>query len=137
MVSDLFIIFNMNVNSLPSRKLFLIDGFGAVLSAILLGLVLTSFKPWFGMPVNVLYILASLAALFALYSFSCFLLNPRNWKLFLKVIAFTNLTYCCLTLSLVYLYFADLTSLGVAYFLLEIIIIAVLSATELKIAFGR
>jgi nucleoside recognition membrane protein YjiH len=127
----------MIINSLPSRKLFLIDGFGAVLSAILLGLVLTSFKPWFGMPVKVLYILASLAVLFALYSFSCFLLNPRNWKPFLKVIAFINLGYYCLTLGLVYLYFADLTSLGLAYFLIEVLIVFVLAAVELNTAFGQ
>lgn len=42
------------------KKLFQIDGLGAILSAILLGIILVRFERFFGIPVSTLYFLASL-----------------------------------------------------------------------------
>jgi len=53
------------------RRLFLIDGIGALVSAVMLGLVLTVWAPVFGMPRRVLIPLALVAAGFAIYSLTC------------------------------------------------------------------
>ena len=62
------------------KKLFLLDGLGAILSAILLGVVLVNQQALFGIPKPTLYFLASLPCLFAVYDFYCYLmiLKPVN-----------------------------------------------------------
>ncbi|MCB9298425.1 MAG: hypothetical protein H6559_35735 [Lewinellaceae bacterium] len=118
--------------SLPPRKLFLIDGLGALLSAFLLGVVLVQMEHIFGMPPKVLYPLAAIAGVFAIYSLSCFLFLTQNRGAFLKGIAVANLLYCCLTLGLVVYCYPQLTALGVAYFLVEIGIVLILVGVELR-----
>jgi hypothetical protein len=117
------------------RKLFLIDGFGAVLSAFLLGVILIHFESYFGMSVDKLYFLTAIACVFAIYSLSCYFRFPTNWRPFLKLIAILNLTYSCLTLGLVVYLYQDLTALGLLYFLLEIVILIILGRIELRVAF--
>lgn len=114
------------------RKLFLVDSLGALLSAILLGLVLARFEPTFGMPQNVLYVLAVIPCIFSIYSFFCFFKNIRKWQLYMKIIAIANMLYCCLTLSLMMYFYQKLTVLGLLYFGLEIIVVVVLAFIELK-----
>lgn len=126
--------FQQFLNKINPRKLFLIDSLGALLSAFLLGYVLVKFESTFGMPPKVLYILASIAGAFAVYSFVCFLGNLSNWRRFMRIIAIVNLLYCCLTLGLVIYLYQELSVLGVIYFVLEIIIIVLLAMVELKTA---
>lgn len=116
------------------RKIFLVDGFGAVLSAVLLLVVSANFESFFGMPENVLYKLAVLPILFSLYSFGCYLLKPYRWQVFLRNIAIANILYCCITLILVIAYYNEISVYGIAYFLLEILVILVLAFIELGIA---
>jgi hypothetical protein len=116
------------------KKLFLVDSLGALLSALLLGLVLTRFEKTFGMPQNVLYILATLPCIFAIYSFLCFVSETQNWRLFMKIIATANLLYCCLTAGLMIYFYEKLTVLGFIYFVLEIIIVISLAFIEWKTA---
>ena len=116
------------------KLIFLIDGFGAVLSVFLLGIVLVKLENLIGMPAQTLYILAGIAGVFAIYSFLCSFLIPKNWRTFLKVIAFANLIYCLLTFSLLFIHQSDLTYLGIIYFLGEIIVIGLLAFLELRIA---
>ncbi len=115
-----------------SRRYFLIDGLGAVLSALLLGVVLVRFQSFIGMPSKVLYGLALIAGLIALCSFLCYFQKPRNWRLFLKGIAFTNIGYCGLTLALVCTYYPELTAWGITYFVLEMVVIVGIAVWELK-----
>ncbi|MCO6487363.1 MAG: hypothetical protein J5I98_03045 [Phaeodactylibacter sp.] len=117
---------------LPPRKLFLIDGLGALLSAFLLGVVLVWWEPVFGMPPKVLYPLAAIAGVFAVYSLSCCFFLTQNRRPFLRGIAVANLLYCCLTLGLVFYFYPQLTALGVAYFLVEITVVLILAGVELK-----
>lgn len=123
------------VNKINPRNLFLADSLGALLSAILLGLVLARFESIFGMPQKVLYVLSSIAFVFCIYSFLCFLLLKENWRPFLKIIGIANLLYCFLTLGLVIYLYQELTVLGITYFALELIVILVLISIELKTAF--
>ena len=124
------------INKLSSnpRLIFLVDGCGAALSAFLLGVVLVKFEDVIGMPRQTLFYLALIAVGFAMYSFFNSIRIGKNWRTFLKIIAFANLSYCALTFGLLFYHQSELTTLGVVYFLLEIPIIVSLAIFELKIA---
>lgn len=123
-----------DLSVIDPKKLFLIDGFGALLSAFLLGFVLVRFESIFGMPAEALYILAALPCIFAVYDFSCYFLVKRNGPLFLRLIAIANLLYCCISIGFVLHHQSALTTLGWVYFLLELIIVISLSGIELRVA---
>lgn len=114
------------------RRIFLIDGVGAVLTAFLLCVVLASFQSFFGMPVRVLYVLGAVAVVFAAYSFSCYCWLKRNHRSFLAAIIIANLLYAVLSLGLVIYYFPQLSSWGLLYFAGEIIVILVLVSIEYR-----
>lgn len=114
------------------RRIFLIDGAGAVLTAFLLCVVLASFESFFGMPVRVLYVLGAVAAVFAVYSFSCYCWLKRSYRSFLAAIIIANLLYAVLSLGLVIYYFPQLSNWGLLYFAGEIIVILVLVAIEYR-----
>lgn len=116
------------------KLMFLIDGFGAMLSVFLLGVVLVQLESVIGMPSQTLYILAGIAGVFSVYSFFWAFRITKNWKTFLKIIAFANLSYCLLTFGLLFYHHSELTTLGTIYFLSEILIIVSLAIFELRIA---
>jgi uncharacterized membrane protein YsdA (DUF1294 family) len=116
------------------QKIFLIDGIGALVSAILLGIVLVALEPYIGMPPKVLYVLALLAGAFAVYSLTCHIRVKTNRGRYLRIIAIVNLLYCCLTLGLVFYFREQVTIWGWLYFVGEIIIVSTLARMELKIA---
>lgn len=115
-------------------KLFLTDSLGALLSTIMLGIVLPRFESVFGMSQPILYLLASIAGIFFINSLLCYIRKPANWRPYMKAIALANLTYCCLTIGFIIYLFPVMTVLGIAYFALEIIVVILLSLTELKAA---
>lgn len=117
-----------------NKKLFLIDGIGALVSILFLGVVLVWLVDMIGMPKNVLYLLASLPIFFAIYSFSCYIFLKGNWKPFLKGIAVLNLLYCFLTIGLLFFFDHNLTFLGWTYFIIELIILGVLITIEFKVS---
>ncbi|WP_436516934.1 hypothetical protein [Ekhidna sp. To15] len=125
-------MFYTRTSKLSQKHLFLIDGMGALVSAFFLGFILIRFQSLVGMPVEVLYPLAALALIFAIYSLSCYLLAPTNLHPFLKFIAIVNSFYCLATLGLVIWHYQLLTFLGFCYFFLEIVIIALLVSLELR-----
>ena len=114
------------------KLVFLLDCLGALLSAFLLGVVLTSFEPIFGMPRQVLYGLAALAGLFAVHSFLNYRWFKENWRPYLRGIAIVNLLYCCLTAALVIYFRQELTKWGLLYFLQEMVVIMVVVGLEFK-----
>ena len=114
------------------RRLFLIDGLGALLSAYLLGIVLVRYEDYFGMPAKMLHLLALIAILLAFYSIRCFIRVPKKWGIYLRIIAKANFAYCLLTITLVIYFFDQLTWLGVTYFIAEILILLLLIRVELK-----
>jgi hypothetical protein len=115
------------------RKLFLIDSLGAFLSAIMLGLVLTRFETFFGVPADVLRILAIIPCVFFFYSFLFHLIKTKNERFYLTIIAVANLLYCCLTTFYVFQRYQKLTVWGLIYFVAEIIVVVILALYELKI----
>ncbi len=118
--------------TLPKR-LFLIDGFGAFMTALILFSILRPLNEYIGMPKSILTILSIIALAFCVYSVSCFFLVKKNWKPFLKAVSIGNLIYCCLTLGLIVYYYPQLTILGLTYFLLEIFLICGLVFIEMYI----
>ena len=120
------------LNKLTSnpKRLFLIDGLGALITGFLLGVILTRFEEAFGMPRKVLIPLSILACVYVIYSVSCYFFVSKDWRPFLRVIAIANLIYCCITIVFVILFYQVLTILGLLYFFSEIIIIAGLVCIE-------
>lgn len=114
------------------KKIFLIDALGAFISLIMLGFVLPYFQTSIGMPLKILFTLSFIAEFFALYSFSCYLLNSVHSKTLLRIIASLNFLYCLSSFGLIVYYFNVLTFLGVSYFILEKIIILTLVYFEFK-----
>lgn len=112
--------------------LFLFDGIGALITAFMLGFVLVRFQSSIGMPRNVLMLLAMIAGFYAIYSLSCYYFSPEKWRRYMRGIAIANLLYCCMTGGLVLLFADVLTHLGLAYFLVEILIIIAIARYELK-----
>ncbi len=119
--------------ALKPRTLFLVDSIGAFITAFLLFAILRTFNEYVGMPRAALTNLSIIAAVFCLYSITCYFLLNDNWQPFLKAISIANLLYCCLTLGLVIYHCSRLTILGFVYLLAEIIIICGLVYVELKI----
>ncbi len=122
----------MSRMTLAPKRLFLADGLGGMLSALLLGVVLARFQTTFGMPREVLYFLACLACAYAVFSLLSYWRIKTNWRPYMRGIAVANLLYCCLTIGLVIYHRQALTRLGVTYFLLEVLVILGLVVMELK-----
>jgi hypothetical protein len=117
-----------------TNTIFLTDGIGALLTALLLGGVLARWEAFFGMPKSVLYPLAAVGLLLAAYSLSCYFFKVKRWKPFLLGIALANLAYCLVSLALVAMFFERLTALGVVYFVSEVCVVGVLAGIELRLA---
>ncbi len=118
---------------MPSiKRFFLIDCLGAITSTFLLGFVLVRFQSFFGMPTGTLYVLAGIAACFAVYSGMGYLITGLQKPAFLRTIAVANVLYCLLTLSLVYVYREVITAWGIAYFVGEVVIVVLLATREWK-----
>lgn len=122
----------VNKLTMSPKRLFLIDGLGALLTSISLLAVLRPLEHLFGMPEQTLVMLSIPAVLFAIYSGCCFLFVGIGWRSFLRVIAVANLLYCCVTAGLIVTCYAQLTPLGVAYFVVEIVVVSVLAVIEYR-----
>ncbi len=116
------------------RKLFLLDGIGALVSAFFLGVVLVQLEHIFGIPPSALYVLAFIPCVFAAYDFFCYWKIKENWRGYLKAIAIANLLYCVLSLGFAFYHLEQITYLGWAYIIIEILIILVLAKIELNAA---
>ena len=124
------ILSRLNINP---KTIFLIDGFGALLTSIILLAILMPFQDFFGMQKDILTLLSLIALAFAVYSFSCYFFLERNYKPFLFGISTANFMYCCLTLGLVYSFYSELTGFGVGYFLAEVVVVMGLVLVEWKL----
>ena len=117
---------------LNPKKLFLIDGFGAILSAFLLGVVLVKFEEIFGIPTSVLYFLATIPIFFVIYDVFCYQKHLKIGIL-LKGIAVLNILYCCISIGLISCHFSSITILGWTYIIVEIILVSFLAMIEFRV----
>ncbi len=119
--------------TVDQKTIFLVDGLGALLSVVMLGMVLPTFPSYIGMPIPVLYWLAGLAFLLAITSLGCYKFADSTNPSWLRLISTANLAYCALTLCLLVLYYEVMTKLGVFYFVAESLIVIGLALWERKI----
>ncbi len=117
------------------KKLFIIDGLGAILSAFLLGYVLVKFEIIFGIPPKTLYTLAAMPMIIGFYDFYC-IRKKDDLGYFMKGIAIMNITYCCISILFVFYHLGTITIYGCSYLIIETLIILTLSNIEYKVAKG-
>lgn len=115
------------------KKLFVIDGYGAIISAFFLGVVLVKLEHLFGIPKQTLYLLAFLPLLFAAFDFYAYRNAHIDTSKNLKVIATINTLYCILSLALTLYHIDVILPLGWIYIILELAIVLALSYIELII----
>ncbi len=118
---------------LNPKYIFLFDGIGALSSTILLYIIVLLPNEYIGMPKIALTCLAEIALLFCFYCFICFFTLSKDWKPYLKLISTANLLYCLLTILLLIYYRQSIAMLGLAYFLIEVILIITLVFIEIKV----
>lgn len=116
------------------RRLFVIDGLGALLSAFLLGIVLVHLTDLIGVPISTLYLLAFIPVLFGIYDLICFYRWKEGHARYLKYIAFANILYCVLSVAMMINHADSLTALGWIYFILEILIVLAIATIEYTVS---
>lgn len=116
------------------RKLFLLDSLGAMLTLVFLSVVIQNLRQYFGIPEDILQYLSVAVLMFCVYSVTCYFFLKGNWPPFIRTIGIANLLYCFCTLILLILYSKILTPQGIAYFLIESVIILILVYIELSVA---
>lgn len=118
------------------KVLFLIDSIGAMFTAFFLYGILRNFNEYVGIDKTTLTYLAAIGLCFCFYSAICFLFLKEKWKPFLLIISAANALYCLLTLSMLFINYSQLTTIGLVYFLIEITIICGLVFVEVNVAFN-
>lgn len=117
---------------LKAKTLLLIDALGALVTGISLLLIKFIFNAWFAMPANILLILAGIAFVFFLFSFSAFYLVKTRHVKFLKAISCANLFYCLLIIALLINDGEQLKLFDWIYFTAEVVVILALVFVERK-----
>lgn len=112
---------------------FLADSLGALFTALFL-LIWRNFSGYIGIPKTTLTYLFVIAVCFCLYSAACYVVVKENRPSFLRIISIANFIYCVLTMGILIAHCAQITTIGLIYFLAEMIIICGLAYIELNVA---
>jgi len=115
------------------KKLFVIDGIGALISAFLLGIVFVNISSYIGIPTSTLYILAAFPIFFAIFDMYCYQKEHNTMGILLKTIAVLNLLYCFISIGFAIYHKEMLTNLGWIYISVEILILVFLSFIEFTV----
>lgn len=115
------------------QALFVIDSIGAFMTAFSLFVIVPQFMVHFGMPEKQLTFLSAIAACFGIYSAACFLFLKGSLTPYIRFIGMANLLYCALTIGLLIGYYPMMTTIGITYFVMEIVIICALSYLEFQV----
>jgi hypothetical protein len=116
------------------QKLFLFDGAGAILTASLLTFVLAPNESFFGMPSYIVYVLAAVSCMLIIYSFGCYIIQPKNPKPFIQLLSLFNSLYSLTTFILLLKLYNQLTVWGLLYFGGELIVLALLIYIEIQVS---
>lgn len=118
---------------IQQRNIFLLDGIGALVSAIIMGLIIANYVPFFGLPKEAAYFLTVFPCLFMVYSLYCHFQKPKPFQSYLKMIIIANLLYCFISLGVVFYHYESLTKFGLGYLLLEKAVVLLVIIVELKV----
>lgn len=116
------------------KKIFLLDGIGALVTSFILMVIIRQNTVLFGVLPSACVKLSAIAFVFCLYSFTCYFLAKENRKSLLKVIALANIAYCMVTVLLLSQFYERLTPVAYTYFTCELGIITGLSIAEFRLA---
>ncbi|HMP29002.1 MAG TPA: hypothetical protein PKD85_05355 [Saprospiraceae bacterium] len=116
------------------NNIFLLDAIGATVSAVLIYLLFILFQSNFGLPIAVAKFLVVFPIVIAILSYICHFVSIKNLEKSLKITAYFNLLYCFLTITIVVMYYNELTILGILYFIAEKTIVIPLALFELKLS---
>lgn len=117
---------------LDKRILFLLDGFGAFVTALFMGVLLPLFSEELGIPVWILRGFALVGVLFCIFSLFCYWRVQNIQRAHVLTIITANSLYCLFTAG-VGLTLETITPLGLTYIVLEIIIILSVIAMEVRV----
>jgi len=115
------------------KQLFLVDGIGALISAIMIGVVLVHLRDLIGLNITALYFLASFPILFSILDLYFYFSPDKYSKLGLKLMATLNSFYCILSISTILFHGARITTLGWIYVIVEIVILLLLIKLEWQV----
>ena len=116
------------------KSIYLIDGAGALLTAIMLGLVLPRFERLLGIPTSVLHTLAFIPLFIIVYDIYCYRSSHHQDRHLLRIVALVNIIYCVISVSLAIYHRDAVTTWGYLYIGGEILVILVLVLIELQLA---
>lgn len=116
------------------KKIFLFDSIGAMMSSFGMFMIWNFFQSHIGLPGDVLLTLAIVGVIYSLCSMGCYMLLPRPQRTFILAIAIANALYVVAILCLTYNYFHSLTTLGLAYVVIESALIMLIAIVEYNIA---
>jgi len=119
------------MEKISGHKIFLLDAGGAFASIIFLSF-LYFFNDFFGMPKSVIKMFIGISTAYFVYSTITYFIKPINWYFYLKIIAALNISYCLFTFYHLLQHLDTLTLYGHSYFIVEILVILILSTYELK-----
>ena len=118
------------------KTIFLIDGLGALVSLIFLGVVLPALDGVIGMPTHILYLLAVAPAFFFSFDMYCFFYVKRANEKGLSAIIGANMLYCLVSTCVLIHHFDSLTGWGLLYFVAEVLILIAMIAYEVRVFRG-
>lgn len=115
------------------RRVFLVDGLGALCTAFCIWLLMSWLTEQVGLPVEVMRILFRVALIFAAYSLACHFIQPAARRPWLALIMTANLLYAFATVLLLWTHRSGMQPLGWVYFMGEILVIVILLRWEWQV----
>lgn len=115
------------------KRIFLLDSFGALLSAFFLFMIASRYEEQIGLHRSMAYTLSALACIYSIFSLSCFFSANSNWRSLLKTLIIANISHGLLMIWIMAYFYQNLTTIGIIYFLLELGVMISLILTELRI----
>ncbi|MCZ8343271.1 MAG: hypothetical protein O9301_09595 [Leptospira sp.] len=119
------------------KKIFLVDGLGALVSFLMLTFLVAPLELFFGMPQEIVFQLGFFAFFLAIFSLSIFAFGFWERPIFLFLVAIFNTIYCLISLYLMTVYWNQLTIYGSLYFFGEKFIVLSLVAFEFRLSFSH
>jgi len=114
------------------RKLFLLDGSGALLTALMLMLVLPKLDLLTGIDPDMITVMVLIAFLLTAMSLTFFFTyNQQSYKV-LQVIGISNLLYSGIIVVVLLVYGSSMKPLGMTYFILEGLVVVLLGLVEIR-----
>src|SRR5690606_9693846 len=127
----------LSFKEMSLKQLFLVDSMGALLTALLTGIIMPKFEKFLGIPASLLYSLSAIALALFVYSLLCHFSAGMYIRQLMLIITLLNILYCCTTLILLAYHSSTITTWGWVYFSGEIVIILALASLEFKKASTR